>query len=237
MKQFEYDRQYDNFDSYKRFSNNRVYGFTEFLNGELMYTRSQPDPDERKMYEKYGIQIACTNDTGLPSFTTMKGEEVPKSWLHYRGTQYLVIDHDKGVALGTGNWSEFDRLQLPLNLSGHARVYWASHRAMPVGGRLRYWKPAELTEQEHDYVAILKKLAKALCALEGDMSGNVSSIPVWSTSQLRQFMTANPDPSSAMQQLPAAVARQMVYVPTNWLERDEVTAQYLTWYGSVRSQK
>ena len=36
MKKFVYDREYDNFDSYKRFSNSRILGFTEFLNGELI---------------------------------------------------------------------------------------------------------------------------------------------------------------------------------------------------------
>lgn len=235
MKLFEYDRTGDNFDQYKRFSITRQMGFVEFMNGELTYNRRSPDPDERKMYERYGIQIASTGDTDLPKFTTLEGEEIPKAWLGYNGIQYMAIDHEKGVVVGTHNMLDRDRNQLPRNIS-NCSVYWASYLAMPIGGTLRYWKPAELTEQEHDYVAILKKLAKAMCALEGITYAN-GNTPMWTASQLRQFMATNPDPSAAMQALPVQVARQMIYAPTSWLERDKKVVRYLTWQGSNYQSK
>ena len=185
------------------------------------------------MYEKYGVELVATTDTGLPNFTRVSdGSDIPKAWLSHNGIQYLCLDHDKGIAVGLQNRNDKNWNQVPTNIASRAKVYWASHRAMPVGGVVKMWAPADLTEQEHDYVAVLKKLSRATCALEGYTDAINVSHPTWTVSQLKTFMAANPDPSSAMQALPHSVARQLVYTPSAWLQRECTNLAFITWNSS-----
>jgi len=229
MKEFDFSYAYRRFDGFNRFYASPTAGFIEFETGELIYTRGAPDPDDRHMYERYGIQIVASTDTEMPRLiVNIKGEEreIPKAWVSHKGIQYFALDHTKKLAVGIGRLTEQDLNQLPRNMH-NAKIFWASHRAKPVGGPVRFWQPADLTEQEHDYVAVLKKMAKAMCALEGYGYSRVQGAactPKW----LREFMAKNPDPTQAMQTLSHDVARAMVYSPTQWLDRDEIAVKYAT---------
>lgn len=61
MKQFEFNHSKKRWDHYQCFHNDHG-PFVEFETGEVILTRS-PAPDQRKHYDRYGIQLVSTADT------------------------------------------------------------------------------------------------------------------------------------------------------------------------------
>ena len=61
MRNFEFNHTYKRWDEYRCFHAGQG-PFVEFETGEVILTRV-PYPDQRKHYDKYGLQLVSTSDT------------------------------------------------------------------------------------------------------------------------------------------------------------------------------
>ena len=99
MKKFEFNHTHKSWDRYKAFyySNGPL---TEFETGEVMVTY-HPRPDQRRTYEKYGIQLVATTDGACPTlyFDEKLEKPVPTAWFNQSGLQHLAVDMERGVAV------------------------------------------------------------------------------------------------------------------------------------------
>jgi hypothetical protein len=89
----EYYDQYETF--YKE-----TYGWIMFRNGGLMYVRSEPAPEDRRLYPKTGMSLVATGDSGVVVHEAVKnahgefvrGEILKKAHITRGGQQYLVCN-------------------------------------------------------------------------------------------------------------------------------------------------
>ena len=60
-----------------------------------------PRPDQRRTYEKYGIQLVTTTDAACPTlyFDEKLEKPVPMAWFNQSGMQHLAVDLERGVAV------------------------------------------------------------------------------------------------------------------------------------------
>ena len=135
MKTFEFnhrDKSWDRFKSFHAFNRNLV----EFETGEVMVI-GHPDPDDRHMYDKFGIQLVTTSDRNCPTlyFDEECTEPVKKAWLTWKGQQQLAIDHEQKVAVKlSGGWRHKAHDVLGTHVE-QATAYWAGaeRRPRPLG--------------------------------------------------------------------------------------------------------
>ena len=132
MKTFKFNndgRAWDRFKSFHAWNRNIV----EFETGEVMVI-GHPYPDDRHMYEKFGIQLVTTSDSKCPDLYLDKEctELCKKAWLNWKGQQHLAIDHEQKVAIRLGsNW----RKNLHPSLGEHvkqATAYWGGAKRRPI---------------------------------------------------------------------------------------------------------
>jgi hypothetical protein len=142
MNEFKFDHAHKSWDRYKAFHNCH-YGLVEFDTGEVM-VMNYINVDDRRMYDKYGIQIVATTDSDCPQlyFDKECTEPVKKAWITHHGMQELAIDHEQKVAMGFG-WRRHDELNSHLGKHVHsALVYWSGAKRRPIAlGKIKVQTP------------------------------------------------------------------------------------------------
>ena len=142
MKEFKFDHAHKSWDRYKAF-HNIDWGLVEFDTGEVM-VMNYINVDDRRMYDKYGIQIVATTDSDCPQlyFDKECTEPVKKAWITHHGMQELAIDHEQKVAMGFG-WRRSNELNSHLGSHVHsALVYWSGAKRRPIAlGKIKVQTP------------------------------------------------------------------------------------------------
>jgi len=110
--------------------------FVEFESGELMVT-TPPNPDHRKFYPEYNVQLVTTTDKDCPKlyFDKECTQPVKKAWVTQHGHQHLAIDYERKVAVAMfDGWST--RITPTSNVLGDhvssARAYWSGQERLPI---------------------------------------------------------------------------------------------------------
>ena len=78
----------------------RTYGhFVQFITGEIMVI-GHPDPDYRKYYEQFGVQLVASIDKDMPTVyeDAECTQEVKKTWLNESGMTMFAVDYEQGIA-------------------------------------------------------------------------------------------------------------------------------------------
>ena len=132
MKEFKFDHANKSWDRYRAFHNQHL-GIVEFETGELMVRSC--DTDDRRMYDKYGIQIVTSTDSDCPPLYLDKecNEPCPKAWLNQGGYTALAIDHEQKVAF------QLHHPNSGYRVNPHRLPHLGSH----VNNALGYWGGAE----------------------------------------------------------------------------------------------
>jgi hypothetical protein len=134
VKRYEFTHKAKQWDLYKQFHANSG-PFTEFENGSLI-VHSEPNPDRRRMYDRYGIQLVTTSDKECPQLYSHPDAETPlkKAWITQGGQQMLAIDHTNKhvVRLREGWRNAHNMMHLPANIATFARAYWAKPEEKPL---------------------------------------------------------------------------------------------------------
>lgn len=135
MKKFEFDHTNKRWDSYRCFHAHKG-PFVEFETGEVILTRV-PHPDQRKHYDKYGLQLVSTSDTRwCPKLYMDKActEEIKTAWVTDGGQQILAIDHEQRVAIKVNSrWGiKTDKLQFLGSHLKSASAVWTGPERLPI---------------------------------------------------------------------------------------------------------
>lgn len=161
-------------DEYRAFHWNVARGFVQFETGELIYTISKPDPDQRRIFRDLDVQIVATGDKDCPRFVTPEGEKVASAWLNRKGQSYLAVDLTTGRAVQLGGHITYGRAkpdardeQAPFYLQGRFTAYWAGPGRNPVGKPIDYAPPMKYEGEERQRLDNLKAQCEAWCALMG----------------------------------------------------------------------
>ena len=132
MNEFKFDHAHKSWDRYKAFHNCH-YGIVEFETGEVM-VMNYINVDDRRMYDKYGIQIVATTDSDCPQlyFDKECTEPVKKAWITHHGMQELAIDHEQKVAVALqGRRNGANNTKLGSHVHS-ALAYWAGAERRPI---------------------------------------------------------------------------------------------------------
>jgi hypothetical protein len=135
MKKFEFKHQQKRWDYYNCFHASEG-PFVEFETGEVILTR-KPEPDQRKHYDRYGLQLVSTSDTRwCPQLylDTKCTEEVKTAWITQGGQQVLAVDHEQRVAIKVnGRWGiKTDKLQYLGKHLQNAAAVWMGPERLPI---------------------------------------------------------------------------------------------------------
>ena len=107
--------------------------FVEFESGELM-VRGASNPDYRKYYPEYDIQLVTTTDSDCPTLYLDKEctQPVKKAWVSHHGQQQLAIDYERKVAVAVfEGWRTGNNTVLGDHVE-RASAYWAGQKRLPV---------------------------------------------------------------------------------------------------------
>ncbi len=107
--------------------------FVEFETGEMMVIGT-PNPDERKLYPEYNVQLVTTTDNDCPTLYLDKEctEPVKKAWVTHHGQQHLAIDYEQNVAVALlEGWNRGKSTILGDHV-GQASAYWAGQKRLPM---------------------------------------------------------------------------------------------------------
>lgn len=135
MKSFEFNYQQQRWDTYSAFHTNAP-PFVEFATGELMLARV-PDADQRKRYQRYGIQLVATTDRDCPQLYLDKActQPVLSAWITQGGMQDLAVDEEQKVAIKCSGWYRDEKTVAEANLPKHlvsAKVLWTGPGRLPT---------------------------------------------------------------------------------------------------------
>lgn len=149
--------------------------FVEFETGELM-VHMTPQPDSRKYYPEYNLQVVTTSDADCPPLYLDKEctNPVKKAWVTHNGQQHLVIDYERNVAipLDTG-WSKANSVSLGDHVRT-AQAYWAGQERMPIAlEKISVQTPDP--EYKKQMGTVLSEVRAAVAALQrmGDTDDNL----------------------------------------------------------------
>ena len=242
MKYIEFPANARRWDAYREFYADADTGFMQFEDGSAVCTLLNPNPDYRGVCGKMGVSIVATRDSHMPTkLLTVSGEKVPQAWLDYKGMQYFAQDLTLGVMVRIGNRTVAEELQIPAN-KRRGSVYWPAYDCKPVGGAVQVYRPVSLTANEKLYMAEMKKMANALCALN-DIRYAPSTPSTLGVANMRSIISSG--------QLPADVVgswdvkpdrinratgniefvRTLSFKSGDFLERSAESHAYLTWEG------
>lgn len=107
--------------------------FIEFETGEMMVTGT-PNPDRRKFYPEYNVQLVTTTDTDCPTLYLDKEctQPVKKAWVTQHGHQQLAIDYEQSIAVALyEGWSNKKSTTLGDHVM-QASAYWAGQERLPI---------------------------------------------------------------------------------------------------------
>jgi hypothetical protein len=174
MKISGYNYAQQQWDRYRHFHVDNG-PFVQFATGELIVVDSTPDPLLLRKYDQYNVSLTFTGD-GHFTFYTPDGEKLPKAWLTWKGSQYLLVDHDTKRAVAFARWQETNAANLPEYLR-QGRALIMRDGGNPIGAQVRVNRPYRLSPEEKDWVNTVVQLCRAHCALN-DLEPNTS---FWST--------------------------------------------------------
>lgn len=167
MKKWEFTHGQKYWDRYKAFyADNGI--FTEFETGELVIKRD-PKPDARKYYEKYGLKIVRSTDSGMPQLyldPTCR-QPIKKAWLNHNGSVLMAIDTQHGDVYPFGGYYyNAPHTQTQEHLRGY--LTWTRYDRKPTtNGEFRIWTPApERRKEFYPKWKELKAAAQAIVKLE-----------------------------------------------------------------------
>lgn len=139
--------------------------FVLFEDGQVICTRSRPNPYERGVYDMLGVSLVATGDRFAqgpicPPLFFPSGEQVTKAWLNNHGQQYLLIDreHNHVVRLNDRAYSHPLALtRLTPEAQKQASVWFAAAGNKPLGASIAIRKPfmslpKEKRQQVEDFV-------------------------------------------------------------------------------------
>ena len=107
--------------------------FVEFESGEMMVVGT-PNPDYRKFYPEYNVQLVTTTDKDCPKlyFDKECTEPVKKAWVSHHGLQHLAVDYEQCVAIALfEGWNNKSSTILGDHVN-QASAYWAGQKRLPV---------------------------------------------------------------------------------------------------------
>jgi hypothetical protein len=172
MKTPAFDHSRRRWDQYGQFYNNLSgHRFILFESGELMINHGTLDPDARRVYDAFNLELFSTIDAYKFKLTTPDGEPVPKAWLNQGGAQQLVRDLDTGKVHylngGRGRLQD-DKYPVPKHAS-HSSIYWAGAGREPVIRRsISLAKPdAEFKETHKEWMSQVRAACIAKSRLLG----------------------------------------------------------------------
>ena len=119
-------QQWDNYDAFHTVLNNGL--FTYFATGEFICNSSAPRPEQRRIYEEYGVALTASID-GDYNFFSPAGLPVIQAWLNHAGVSYYMIDLTTMRAVRLDQ-SKYNRKGLHANVA-RSCAYFISHDAMP----------------------------------------------------------------------------------------------------------
>lgn len=170
MKKFEFNHEGKRWDRYHQF-HTRNYPWVEFESGALLLDATYVRPHHRHFYERYGVELVCTNDIAPAKFNayTPDGERVKKSWLgrNARGrgwNRLYLIDHERGKMFAPLGHSEQKRAGMPDRLWGG--FYFPNAESDPLHGEVTLYKPYAHTKESRAAISEFNRIAKAMWALE-----------------------------------------------------------------------
>ena len=132
MKEFKFDHAYKSWDRYRAF-HNVDWGLVEFDTGEVM-VKNYTDVNDRRMYDKYGIQLVATTDKDCPQLYLDKEctEPCKKAWVTQHGMQELAIDWEQKVVIALQG-RQHGAKNTKLGSHTHsATAYWAGAERRPI---------------------------------------------------------------------------------------------------------
>jgi hypothetical protein len=135
MIKFEFKHQNKQWDGYRCFHANEG-PFVEFETGEVILTRS-PEPDQRRHYDRYGVQLVSTADTRwCPQLYLDKEctQEVKTAWLTQGGQQIIAVDREQRVATKVNErWGvKTEKLQYLGSHLRSAAAVWTGPNRLPI---------------------------------------------------------------------------------------------------------
>ena len=159
-----YPQRRREWDRYKSF--HIVNGvFVEFESGEMMVTTT-PNPDYRKFYPEYNVQLATTTDTDCPKlyFDKECTQPVKKAWVTQHGHQHLLIDYEQKVAVALfEGWNSSSSTILGDHVRT-ASAYWAGQKRLPMPiAQIKVQTPD--SEYKKEMVRVLSEVRAAVSAI------------------------------------------------------------------------
>lgn len=135
MIKFEFNHKEKQWDQYRCFYVTAG-PFVEFETGELIL-RQSPDPNQRKHYDRYGLQLVSTADARwCPQLYLDKEctEAVKPAWVTQGGQQILAVDHEQRVAIKVnGRWGiKTEKLQYLGSHLRSAAAVWTGPNRLPI---------------------------------------------------------------------------------------------------------
>ena len=166
MKPFEFNHRYKKWDEFKAFHNTDG-PFVEFETGELMLPSHGHKPDDRHMYERFGLRLTTTTEPDCPDlyFDRECYHPVKKAWLTQQGQQILVIDYQQGVAVkNCYGWRNKNKnAKCFANHVKHAGILWTGPDVLPIPrGPIQISRPDQYLR--HDIGSKLKEVATIVTA-------------------------------------------------------------------------
>ena len=168
MKPIKFNYAMQNWDRHNAFYTNAPYElFTHFLTGEFMCNSSEPRPDQRTIYEEYGVALTASIDNNYHFFTPA-GLSVKTAWLNNCGAQYYLIDMTSMRAVNLNSTSDTRKARrCSQNLRG-STAYFTAHDAMPVGGMPCQYAYPDKTEETRKWLADFKAIINARLVLDNN---------------------------------------------------------------------
>jgi hypothetical protein len=193
MKLPEWDEQYKTWDKFKAFHIGitrtglvQTYpnwswqnwsgglNFIMFDTGELIYRPTNVRPDCRGLSEQLNVGIYRTIDRDCPRLYLPDGKLIPKSWLNYRGSQLIIVDHDSGQVFPAEGYTPNETVvNAPARFAEDKsnRLYWPGPGKPAInlrpGCTITVKKPyaTVLAAEEQEHIDTILTTARAAMAL------------------------------------------------------------------------
>lgn len=150
-----------------------------FESGEFVYKLTNAQPNRRvQLYacgQKLGLRIVALGDKDAERYTFRNpdGDKLPITYLNRKGMQDLLVDEERGVAVGINCnnnpvgltlWNEKLKQLIPGMHHGYARVYIAGSKQHPIGHPVSFYPTQKPDKARRDHAMGLISASKAWLA-------------------------------------------------------------------------
>lgn len=172
----EFNHQQKGWDKYREFHVEHKSGwenvFIQFESGEVIcVNRCERDPDKRRHYREFNLQIVGTNDDKCPRLMTPDGEELKKAWLNQDGQQILLVDLCSGRATCLKGYTYYGQSRrdnipdwvrrIPVRFRGKCCAYIPGDQEHAISAEIEVSKPRKWTEEERTRIESFRAAIKA----------------------------------------------------------------------------